>query len=168
MGAPKGNKYALGNPGGGREAIYPDNKLKEYEKRITEYFEWIQGEKEEQEIEVKKGRRKVMQKVEVTIREAEPPTVNGLTLFLGFCNKSTLYDYDKKKVFSQPTKRALALIEQWHEMRAAYGDKCTGNIFILKNMGWTDQIDLTSAGEAIKSMQPVVLGAPPKDLKKPK
>ena len=95
--------------------------------------------------------------------------MNGLTLFLRILQKSTLFaTTPKEKVFSQPTKRALALIEQWHEMRAAYGDKCTGNIFILKNMGWTDQIDLASAGETIKSMQPVVLGPLTKRLEETK
>ena len=144
MAAPQGNKFALGNPGGGRQAIYGTKDLKKYEKKIGEYFDWIQGEYEEQEIEVRKGRKKVTEKVEVCIRHPEPPTITGLTLFLGFSSKTTLYEYAKKEVFSVPTKRAISIIEQWHEIRAAYGDKCTGNIFILKNMGWADQLDVTT------------------------
>jgi len=83
----------------------------------------------------------------------KPPTVTGLTLHLGFADKSSLYDYAKKPKFSHSIKRALTGIEQFHEESIAEGDKCTGNIFALKNMGWHDTVktDVTTGGEKINS-----------------
>ena len=76
-----------------------------------------------------------------------PPTVTGLTLHLGFESKDTLYSYSKKDGFSYPIKRALLNIEQYHEIATAGGDKCTGNIFILKNFGWKDTQAIEHSGE---------------------
>lgn len=81
----------------------------------------------------------------------EPPTVNGLTLFLGFCDKSTLYDYrNRKDELSHPIKKALTKIELSHE-KGLYSKHPTGHIFALKNSGWVDKIeqDITSKGEKI-------------------
>ena len=85
-----------------------------------------------------------------------PPTVTGLTLHLGFESKDTLYSYAKKDGFSYPIKRALLEIEEYHEIATAGGDKCTGNIFILKNFGWKDTIDTKHSGE-IKTSEPTIV-----------
>jgi len=81
----------------------------------------------------------------------KPPTVTGLTLHLGFESKDTLYSYAKKDGFSYSIKRALLNIEEYHEIATAGGDKCTGNIFILKNFGWKDTqaVDHTTGGEQL-------------------
>lgn len=76
----------------------------------------------------------------------KPPLVTGLTLHVGFESKSTLYDYAKKDGFSHPIKKALTRIEMFHETATAYGDKCVGNIFILKNFNWKDTQDLNHSG----------------------
>lgn len=84
-----------------------------------------------------------------TLKETQPPTITGLTLHLGFENKSTLYDYAKKEEFSNPIKKVLTAIEQYHEEATAGGDKCVGNIFVLKNFGWVDSVktDITTNGK---------------------
>lgn len=66
------------------------------------------------------------------------PTVNGLALFLGFADKSTLYEYRDRPEFSYPIKASLTLIEQYHEERLSENN-VTGAIFALKNMGWKDK-----------------------------
>lgn len=76
----------------------------------------------------------------------KPPTVTGLTLHLGFESKDTLYSYAKKEGFSYSIKRALLKIEEYHEIATAGGDKCTGNIFILKNFGWKDTQNIDHSG----------------------
>jgi hypothetical protein len=81
-----------------------------------------------------------------TLADGKPPTVTGLTLHLGFCDKSTLYDYAKKPEFTHPIKKAITFIEQFHEEATAYGEKCVGNIFILKNFGWKDTIATEHSG----------------------
>ena len=135
MGAPKGNKYAEGNTGG-RPAIFKPSEADKVLALVLEYFEWIKGEYEEQ------GEGK--DKKRVCIRNPEPPTVTGLTIHLGFSSKSTLYEYAKRKEFSYSIKRGLTAIEKYHEIQVSGGDKCTGNIFILKNFGWKDKSEVVT------------------------
>ena len=81
----------------------------------------------------------------------EPPTVTGLSLHIGFADKSSLYDYKKKDEFSHSIKRAISRIEKYHEIAIAHGDKCTGNIFALKNFDWKDktETDITTKGDKL-------------------
>ena len=146
MGAPLGNQNAVGN-NGGCPPYYDANNLEDIEKVASlclEYFDYIQGEYKEDEFEVDPEEYEVRKQ---TIRNAEPPTVTGLTLYLGFEAKSTLYEYAKKVEFSNPIKRALLKIEQYHEIATSMGYKCTGNIFILKNFGWKDTTSMEHSGE---------------------
>ena len=134
MSAPKGNTNAIGN-NGGRPPIYNASNPEDIEKvsqLCEEYFEQLPI-------------------------VSEPPTVTGLTLFLGFDNKSTLYDYAKKVEFSNPIKRALTKIEQYHEIATSMGDKCTGNIFILKNFGWKDSTAVEHSGEIKGATPPTIV-----------
>lgn len=135
MAAPKGNKFAEGY---GRPPIHEN--VESVDKLILDYFEWIGGEEGEKDVifknengELEKGKEKYW------IRKPEPPTVTGLALHLGFADKSTLYDYKEKESFSHSIKRAISRIEKHHEIAIANGDKCTGNIFALKNFGWVDR-----------------------------
>lgn len=73
----------------------------------------------------------------------ERPTITGLTLALGFCDKSTVYDYRDRPEFSHPIKRALTIIENGLEKRLD-GNNVTGIIFGLKNMGWADKTEVDS------------------------
>ena len=134
MAAPLGNKNAVGN-NGGCPPYYDCDNLEDIEKVISlcdEYFKQLP---------------------EVN----EPPTVTGLTLFLGFESKTTLYEYAKKIEFLNPIKRALLRIEQYHEIATSMGDKCTGNIFILKNFGWKDTIDTKHSGEIKNTGTPSIV-----------
>jgi len=132
---------------GGRPPIYDSNNEDDVTKVVElceSYFIYIKGEVKEVDVPIYEetaGNEKHIvsyEKKMQTVRDAEPPTVTGLTLYLGFENKSTLYDYAKKDEFSNPIKRALTKIEQYHEIATSMGDKCTGNIFVLKNFGWKD------------------------------
>lgn len=77
----------------------------------------------------------------------ERPTVTGLTLHLGFADKSTLYDYrDKENTdFSHPIKKALTKIENELEKRLE-NNSVAGIIFALKNMGWKDKQETEHSG----------------------
>lgn len=132
------NKYTTGLKGG-RPPIYQDNEKgqQELQERCKEYFEYIKGEKETVKEKVN-GKTKEVEKI---IREPEPATITGLTLFLGFCNKSTLYDYAKKEGFSNSIKRAITIIEQQYETRL-YQNNPTGAIFALKNLNWKDKSEV--------------------------
>ncbi len=134
MSAPLGNQNAVGNNGGCPPYFDGNNPedVEKLSKLCIEYFEQLP-----------------------TV--SEPPTVTGLTLFLGFESKTTLYEYAKKIEFMNPIKRALLKIEQYHEIATSMGDKCTGNIFILKNFGWKDTIDTNHSGEIKNTGTPAIV-----------
>ncbi len=133
MAAAKGNKYAVG-ANNGRPKIYETPEA--LQKECTSYFEFIQGSWDEDNNK--------------WLREPEPPTVTGLALYLGFADKSSIYDYRDRKDFFHPIKRSLTIIEQSHEI-GLNSKVVTGHIFALKNSGWKDQsqTDITSLGEKI-------------------
>jgi hypothetical protein len=122
MAAPKGNKYAVGLDNNGRPLIFNDPK--ELEDKCYEYFQNC-------------------------IENEERITITGLALYLGFCSRSTIYDYEKRKDFSYIIKKAMLVVENAYEIMAEKNP--TGAIFILKNMGWSDkqEHDHTTKGEAI-------------------
>lgn len=148
MAAAIGNKYAVGaNNGRPRKYDNPSDLQTE----CDGYFEYIKGEFHLQDKEVtnKSGKTKVIKET-IWDRYPEPPTVNGLALYLGFASKQSLYDYEKEDVFSYPIKRALSQIEMHHE-KGLSSTTATGHIFALKNSGWKDQsfMDMTSKGDRL-------------------
>lgn len=77
--------------------------------------------------------------------QTDKPTVTGLTLYLGFADKTTLYDYRDRLEFSHSIKKALTRIEQYHE-EGLSGNSVAGRIFALKNMGWKDKQEVEQSG----------------------
>ena len=138
MPAPKGNKNAVGN-NGGRPPIHTDPE--HLESLVRDYFEWIEGEEGERDAIIGNDDegKPIVGKEKYWIRKPEPPTVTGLTLHIGFSSKSTLYEYAEKVEFTDSIKKGLTIIEKYHETKVSYGDKCVGNIFVLKNFGWSDK-----------------------------
>jgi hypothetical protein len=128
MGAHFGNKYALGNKGGGNPKF---KNPEDFQAAISEYFE--SGVKIRKVIVGKGENEKV---VEVPV-----PTITGLVLHCGFCDRSSFYDYEKKKEFAYTIKRARSFIELEYEEMLHKGN-CTGAIFALKNFDWTDKLEL--------------------------
>lgn len=107
---------------------------------IDAYFEYIKGEYEEQEVvykDLKTGKRKTV-KQRVCIREPEPATITGLTLFLGFSSLEALDEYKKRgPKFSEVVKMGRLRISCRYE-RNLSGTTPTGSIFWLKVQGWKD------------------------------
>lgn len=121
----------------GAPAYYEDPNLLSAE--VDGYFEYIKGEYVDTEVEIKllSGRKK--KGIErVWIRDPEPATVTGLCLYLGFASLQTLSEYEKKGgKFGEIIKRGKTRVANRYE-RNLSGDKPTGSIFALKNMGWKD------------------------------
>lgn len=69
--------------------------------------------------------------------EERPPTVAGLALFLGFADRSSLYEYMGRAEFADTIKKAVTRMEAYAESALLVKDKPTGSIFWLKNHGWT-------------------------------
>ena len=77
----------------------------------------------------------------------KPPTVSGMAIYLGFVDRRSMYHYRDKDEFYSSVKRAIARVEAYSEEKAAGGSRCAGNIFILKNFGWTDRQEITNKGD---------------------
>ena len=75
----------------------------------------------------------------------QKPSITGLTLHLGFADKTTLYDYRDRPEYSHPIKWALTMIEKYHE-EGLSENNVTGRIFALKNMGWKDKTETELSG----------------------
>ena len=110
----------------------------EMEDKIVEYFKtcepklmtFTDGDGNEQPVMVK-GEPYYKQ---------DPPTKSGLALYLGFADRQSLYDYEKKKGFSCIIKRAKLALSQHHE-KGLDKDKCTGHIFWLKCNGAKEPVN---------------------------
>ena len=138
---------------GGRPPKYTD--ANELAAKIDEYFDYILGEKTTTEVQDQKTGE--FEEVEIWLGYPERINITGLALFLGFADKSTLYEYKKKpKFFAYSVKRGISKIEQQYESNL-YERNSTGAIFALKNFGWRDKtevdIDHTTQG---KSMLPII------------
>jgi hypothetical protein len=66
------------------------------------------------------------------------PTITGLVIHLGFCDRQSFYDYEKYKGYSCTIKKARTFIECHYEEMLQVGNT-TGAIFALKNFGWRDK-----------------------------
>jgi hypothetical protein len=97
--------------------------------RINEYFE--SGCESERTV-VEDG-------VAVVLKE-KTPTIAGLALFLGFADRSSIYNYMNRNLsqrLSYIIKMAVSKIDEKHEGRL-YLDKCTGSIFFSKHRGMVE------------------------------
>lgn len=84
--------------------------------------------------------KKLQADVDKYFEEEPQPTLAGLAYALGI-NRSTLYEYDDKEMFSDIIKRARDRVAATYETRLIYGSQPTGVIFALKNMGWKDKTE---------------------------
>lgn len=89
MGAPVGNKYALGNSGG-RPAMY--DSAEELAAAVIDYFDYC---------------------VQAQVKS----TITGLCLYIGFSSRSTLDDYAvKSDEFAYIVKRGKLAVENSYEL----------------------------------------------------
>jgi hypothetical protein len=142
-----GNQFALGNNGGREPAYKSDSEgVEEFRAKTEEFFIKCQGEPGPLEKIVNAIGQVEM--IQTWIVDAAMPTLTGLALALGFSGRKSMYDYEAKKEFSYIIKRAKTVIEYYHENQCGTRDKPTGNIFILKNMGWSDrtEVEQTTTG----------------------
>ena len=116
MAAPKYNLFALGNNGGRPPHFKTPEDL---EKKVNEYFEFCIDNKTE-------------------------CAVSALCQFLGFVNRKSFDDYEKRSLeFSNIIKRARQAIEMSYELDLRTF-KFGGAIFALKNINkeyWRDKIE---------------------------
>ena len=128
---------------GGRPAMYAS--VEALEAAISKYFDDstpkpITEEDEEGKLAVvcdKQGRPVYTQVF---------PTVAGLAHSLGYASRQSIFDLKQDERYSYVIKRALLWIESLHEQNLALRDKPVGDIFWLKNYGWTDKQEIEHSG----------------------
>jgi len=86
-------------------------------------------------------------KVDEYFETHDKPTISELALFLGFVDRHSFYDYEQCSKFTHTIKRARAKLVGIIEKQATYGDKQTGPIFMLKNFGYSDKIEVNQKTE---------------------
>jgi predicted transcriptional regulator len=82
-----------------------------------------------------------------------PKGISNLALALGFEDRQSLYDYEKRPAFSCIIKKARLRVEANYESLLPYTNvSTTGIIFALKNMGWSEkqEIKISGGDEPIK------------------
>jgi hypothetical protein len=112
MAAPEGNKYAVGADSG-RPPTF--ETVEAFAVKASEYF---------------------------TNTDQSKWAITGLALHLGFCDRQSLYDYQKKEEFTGIVKYCRTMVEMGYEMKLS-GASVTGAIFALKNMGWADRQEVS-------------------------
>ena len=120
-------------------------------------------------METKKKENKITKKYNYTMTPGRPPkykdkeqlqqainryindpkkinTITGLCYYLGFCSKQSFFDLEKRDEFSYTIRKARLFIESEYEqdLKKSGG---AGNIFALKNMGWSDRQEVKHEGE---------------------
>lgn len=130
MAAKKRNRPSTGNPVG-RPPLFKTPE--ELEEKISLYFSDCPDKK------------KVF--FEGIEKEIPSPTISGLALYLGFCDRHSMWDYEfGRPEFSNTIKRARAKITQYYENKMD-GGQCTGPLFMLKNLGYKDEQKVEHGGE---------------------
>lgn len=99
---------------------------------IDDYFE--NGVKVRQ-VEIGSGDNK-------RVIEIKVPTITGLVLYCGFCDRQSFYDMEKREEFSCTIKNARTRIEQEYEEQLSTRGG-SGPIFALKNFGWHDKQEIS-------------------------
>ena len=110
--------------------------VSEMQDKIDEYFETGRNTRE-----VIIGTGANQKAIQVPV-----PTITGLCIFLGFCDRASFYDYGKKPGFSHTIKMAKQRMESYYEETMCMGGNPSGPIFALKNFGWSDKREIEHSG----------------------
>jgi len=140
MGAPKGNKYAIGNKGG-RPLKF--KTVEELQKKIDEYFKSCL-----KKVYIKKTGDFLRdpETDEYIYENCRPLTISGLAECLNV-HSETLTNYENRNEYFETIMRARAKIDTFKHEALYYKDSATGAKFDLScNSGWTDTSKIEHAG----------------------
>ena len=125
--------------------------VKELQKLIDKYFKscykkvWVDTEKRDKDGKlVKTSEGEQVYEHKQVLEQVEPFLVTGLALALG-TTRETLAVYQRDKEFSAAIKSAKERVARDYEKRCAKRGN-GGDIFALKNMGWTDKQEVEHSG----------------------
>ena len=85
--------------------------------------------------------------IDMYFDEADAPTVTGLALALGFLSRQALINYEGYDAqFHDALKIAKLRVENSYEEAMRQKGRPTGEIFALKNFGWSDKQEIEHGG----------------------
>jgi len=113
----------------------------ELAEKAIEYFEQfsMEGKTDEQKVDIRAN--------------GMHPTITGLVLYLGFCDRRSFYEYEEKPEFTHTIRYLRTMIANVYENNL-FGANTTGIVFALKNLGWKDrsEVDNTHSFNKIPSI----------------
>lgn len=95
-----------------------------------------------------------------TDKTAEPITVAGLALYLGFSSKDEFDEYEQTGYHKLFIQRARFRVMAYYESRLHYPAP-TGAMFALKSMGWADKLKTKKSTGKTKSLTVKVIQTGP-------
>lgn len=95
-----------------------------------------------------------------TDKTAEPITVTGLALYLGFTSKDEFDEYEQTGYHKAFIQRGRFRVMAYYESRLHYPAP-TGAMFALKSMGWADKAKAKKSGGKTKSLTVKVIQSGP-------
>ena len=121
----------------------------ELEAAVKDYFKKCKGEI----LKNKNGAPRLNKFGEPIVLNAEPPTVTGLALHLGFTNRQSLLNYQGKKEFLDTITRAKSFCESYAESRLFDREGARGAEFSLRcNFRWNDKQSETENSNTIEDL----------------
>jgi hypothetical protein len=119
---------------------YLFNSAEDLSSLIKQYFEFILGEYhlEPKSLEEHEKGEPLMADKKVYTRQPEPPTMSGLTYYLGFNSRKEFNEYEKLGKHAELLKRARLKIETEYEKKL-HQPSAAAAIFALKSMGWSEK-----------------------------
>ena len=116
--------------------------------------------------------RKGMEYIDICNDKKEPITITGLAIHLD-TTRDVLCDYENKygDEFSRTVKKLKHRVENYIETQVHKNKNPAGPIFLLKNFGWTDRMEVEHSGLTPTTINVVVYQptaalppAPPDDV----
>jgi hypothetical protein len=137
----------------------PKFALDELNQKVDAYFAYIEGD---YHIEQKPPKNvkddSILEDVIVYDRPAEPPTITGLALYLGFNSRQEFEECEKKPRYATALKRGRLKIEAEYEKKL-HLTSAAGAIFALKSLGWND--DKETDASSLKTLDIRILESGP-------
>lgn len=138
MGAPKGNKYAIGNRGGKPPKFKTPEALA---KAIDSYFEYIKGDQAsrmEMRTDPLDQTKQALVEIKYWKREPDKPRIFAMILFLGFHSLQAFDRYeDKNEEYVRVVAMGKTRVADWYEQNLLVRGSSAGAGFALSNIvGW--------------------------------
>ncbi|MDF2433226.1 MAG: hypothetical protein JWP44_2857 [Mucilaginibacter sp.] len=145
----------------------PFKSAKELASKIDAYFNYIEGEYHLETVPAKGTKQTETVEQKVTDREAEPATITGLALYLGFNSRLAFDDYEQTGRFATVIKRGRLRVEAAYEKKLHQSP--AGAMFALKNIGWKEKTEeKPAAGNTLTSLKIEIIETGPKPVESEK